>query len=79
MMVVTCFVFLQLPAAPPDVNYPLDGGKILHINGRIRESTCEVLFEQDNEEKSVATLILDAIVKVGAISNPVVGQKKVFC
>ena len=34
------------------------------INGKIRETACEVLFEQDNEEKSVATLILDAILKV---------------
>lgn len=25
----------------------------------------EILFEQDNEEKSVASLILDALVKVG--------------
>ena len=29
-----------------------------------RDSVMEMLFEQDNEEKSVATLILDALVKV---------------
>ena len=29
-----------------------------------REHTTEVLFEQDNEQKSVATLLLDAIIKV---------------
>jgi hypothetical protein len=29
-----------------------------------REHSCEVLFEQDNEEVSVPTLILDAILKV---------------
>lgn len=32
-----------------------------------RDSVMEMLFEQDNEEKSVASLILDALVKVLAI------------
>lgn len=53
----------ERPAAPPDVDYPLDGEKILHIKGPIRDSVLEMLFEQDNEEKSVATLILDSLVK----------------
>ncbi|XP_071160920.1 protein phosphatase 1 regulatory subunit 37-like [Mytilus edulis] len=53
----------QLPTPPPSVEYPLDGGKILHISGEIREHSCEVLFEQDNEEVSVSTLILDAIIQ----------------
>lgn len=30
-----------------------------------RDSVMEILFEQDNEEKSVASLMLDALVKVG--------------
>ncbi|XP_064620683.1 actin-related protein 10-like [Lineus longissimus] len=51
------------PKPPPGVDYPLDGEKMLHIDGKIRESAYEVLFEQDNEERSVATLILDAIRK----------------
>uniref|UniRef100_A0A671YNI4 Actin related protein 10 n=1 Tax=Sparus aurata TaxID=8175 RepID=A0A671YNI4_SPAAU len=53
----------ERPAPPPDVDYPLDGEKILHVNGAIRDSVMEILFEQDNEEKSVASLILDALVK----------------
>ncbi|XP_064603008.1 actin-related protein 10-like [Liolophura sinensis] len=53
----------KLPAPPPVLEYPLDGEKVLHINGKIREHTCEVLFEQDNEEQSVATILLDAIVQ----------------
>ncbi|XP_066550566.1 actin-related protein 10 [Amia ocellicauda] len=53
----------ERPAPPPDVDYPLDGAKILHIKGPIRDSVIEMLFEQDNEEKSVATLVLDALVK----------------
>ncbi|KAJ7345394.1 hypothetical protein JRQ81_001344 [Phrynocephalus forsythii] len=53
----------ERPAPPPDVDYPLDGEKILHVNGAIRDSVVEVLFEQDNEEKSVATLILDSLIE----------------
>lgn len=30
----------------------------------IRDSVVEILFEQDNEEKSVATLILDSLIQV---------------
>lgn len=36
----------------------------LEMHCHFREHTCEVLFEQDNEETSVATLILDSILKV---------------
>ncbi|XP_044292718.1 actin-related protein 10 [Varanus komodoensis] len=53
----------ERPAPPPDVEYPLDGEKILHVNGAIRDSVVEILFEQDNEEKSVATLILDSLIE----------------
>uniref|UniRef100_A0A8C8IDX8 Actin related protein 10 n=2 Tax=Oncorhynchus TaxID=8016 RepID=A0A8C8IDX8_ONCTS len=53
----------ERPTPPPDVDYPLDGEKILHIKGPIRDSVMEMLFEQDNEEKSVASLVLDALVK----------------
>ncbi|XP_023684316.1 actin-related protein 10 [Paramormyrops kingsleyae] len=53
----------ERPAPPPEVDYPLDGEKIIHIKGSIRDSVIEMLFEQDNEEKSVATLMLDALVK----------------
>ncbi|XP_033023636.1 actin-related protein 10 [Lacerta agilis] len=60
---LTASFVLQRPAPPPDVDYPLDGQKILHVNGAIRDSVVEILFEQDNEEKSVATLILDSLVE----------------
>lgn len=33
----------------------------------IRDSVVEILFEQDNEEKSVATLILDSLIQVFCI------------
>uniref|UniRef100_H3BHZ2 Actin related protein 10 n=1 Tax=Latimeria chalumnae TaxID=7897 RepID=H3BHZ2_LATCH len=53
----------ERPTPPPDIDYPLDGEKILHIKGSIRDAVIEILFEQDNEEKSVATLILDALIQ----------------
>ncbi|XP_078001136.1 actin-related protein 10-like [Glandiceps talaboti] len=51
------------PVPPPSVEYPLDGDKILHIDGKVRETACEPLFDQDNEEQSIATLVLDAILQ----------------
>ncbi|NXJ16259.1 ARP10 protein, partial [Odontophorus gujanensis] len=53
----------ERPSPPPDVDYPLDGEKILHVVGSIRDSVVEILFEQDNEETSVATLILDSLIQ----------------
>ncbi|XP_007891490.1 actin-related protein 10 isoform X2 [Callorhinchus milii] len=53
----------ERPQPPPNVAYPLDGEKILHVKGSIRDSVIEILFEQDNEEKSVATLILDSLIQ----------------
>lgn len=41
--------------------YPLDGNTLLRIDGETRESVCEVLFEQDNDCMSVATMVLDAL------------------
>ena len=37
---------------------------MLKVDGFIREGSAEVLWEVDNEEKSVATIILDIICKV---------------
>ena len=34
----------------------------LYVN--FRENVCEILFEEDNEEKSIATLIVDSILQV---------------
>lgn len=53
----------KLPKPPYGLEYPLDGGKVLHIPGSLRENSCEVLFEQDNEEKSISTILLDSIIK----------------
>nr|XP_026693093.1 actin-related protein 10 [Ciona intestinalis]XP_026693094.1 actin-related protein 10 [Ciona intestinalis] len=41
--------------------YPLDGVTRLIIPSSIRENAAEVLFEQDNDQVSVATLVLDSL------------------
>ncbi|KTF93180.1 hypothetical protein cypCar_00045671 [Cyprinus carpio] len=68
----------ERPAPPPDVEYPLDGRKILHIKGSIRDSVAEMLFEQDNEEKSIATLLLDTLVKCPIDTRKVLSENLVI-
>ncbi|XP_062857453.1 actin-related protein 10 [Trichomycterus rosablanca] len=67
----------ERPAPPPDVDYPLDGKKILHIKGAIRDSVAEMLFEQDNEQKSIATLVLDTLVKCPIDTRKVLSENLV--
>jgi len=50
------------PSPPPDVTYP--GVKRILIPGEIREKAFEILWERDNDNLSLPTMILDAIVKV---------------
>lgn len=68
----TCFVAPKFsgpegeprPASSvPKVDYPLDGGRILRIEGQIREQTFDILFDGDDEEKSIATCLLDSLLK----------------
>lgn len=54
------------PTPPPDVMYP--GVQRLLITGEIREKAFEILWERDNDNLSLSTMILDAIVKVRTIS-----------
>lgn len=44
-----------------DVEYPIKGGQVITIPGRLRETAFEVLFGHDNERNSLPYLILDAI------------------
>ena len=46
----------------PTCSYSLDGDTVLQVDGETREAVCEVLFEQDNERTSVATMILDSLI-----------------
>jgi actin-related protein 10 len=57
-----CFVGRQgctLTAQP--VNYPMDGNKTLYLNGDMRSHTFDLLFDENEEDISVTTCILDAI------------------
>lgn len=44
-----------------------------------RDSVVEILFEQDNEEKSVATLILDSLLQVFIVCLCCHGSSKKKC
>lgn len=55
------------PTPPPDVIHP--GVKRILIPGEIREKAFEVLWERDNDNLSLPTMILDAIIKVKPICN----------
>ncbi|KZC14804.1 Actin-related protein 10 [Dufourea novaeangliae] len=49
------------PSPPPAVVYP--GVKNITIPGEVREKAFEVLWERDNDNLSIPTMILDAILK----------------
>jgi actin-related protein 10 len=55
---------VSAPAPPPELLYPIGGEKCITIPGTTREMAFEVLFELDNDLMSIATMILDAILKV---------------
>uniref|UniRef100_A0A672L1U0 Actin related protein 10 n=1 Tax=Sinocyclocheilus grahami TaxID=75366 RepID=A0A672L1U0_SINGR len=75
---LVCVYFSVSPAPPQDVEYPLDGQKILYVKGSIRDSVAEMLFEQDNEEKSIATLLLDTLVKCPIDTRKVLSENLVI-
>ncbi|XP_060815900.1 actin-related protein 10 [Bombus pascuorum] len=49
------------PKPPPAVKYP--GIKSINIPGEVREKAFEVLWERDNDNLSIPTMILDAIIQ----------------
>lgn len=54
---------LEVPVPPPDVIYPLDGGKSMIIPGSLREWAPEILFESDADGRSIPSLIVDSLLK----------------
>ena len=46
----------------PPVDYNFEGDTVLKIDGPTRESTCEVLFERDNDHLSIPSMILDSLI-----------------
>lgn len=51
-------------SACPSVQYPLEGSKLLNITGKVREMSCEIFYEEDNDHQCLSTMLLDAIVNV---------------
>ncbi|KAF7996693.1 hypothetical protein HCN44_002339 [Aphidius gifuensis] len=49
------------PIPPPSVKYP--GVKTINIPGEYREESFELLWQRDNDNLSIPTMILDAIIK----------------
>lgn len=47
----------------PPVQYPLRGVDEVTVNGKVRETTFEYMFTEDNDLQSVPSMILDAILK----------------
>lgn len=59
-----CFVGRRncdLKALP--VKYPLEDGITLNVDGELRAHAADILFQGDDEGQSIATLILDSILK----------------
>ncbi|ESN97352.1 hypothetical protein HELRODRAFT_187347 [Helobdella robusta] len=54
---------IQRPEPPLPVDYPINGKLILKIPGKIREETCELLFDRDDGDISLVTLIINSILK----------------
>lgn len=50
------------PAPPSAVKYP--GITSILVPGEIRENAFEVLWERDNDNLSLSTMVLDSIIKV---------------
>ena len=70
----TCFVTTMERSAklgdedflpPPAVKYP--GARSFDISGYVREKAFQMLWERDNDNLSIPTMILDAIVKVRSV------------
>lgn len=49
---------------PPGFRYRVDGDKVIDVESSDRELPFETLFEQDNDQMSLSTMLLDSILKV---------------
>ncbi|XP_014274198.1 actin-related protein 10 [Halyomorpha halys] len=66
------------PPQPPFADYRLGGYSVLRIPGEVREATYEVVFERDNEQSSLANLILESILKCGIDTRRVLAENLVI-
>ncbi|RWS05431.1 actin-related protein 10-like protein, partial [Dinothrombium tinctorium] len=64
--------------SPRDVQYPIDGSRILELPGVVREKAAEILFEEFENEQSIATLILDALLRCPLDSRKILASNIVL-
>ena len=55
---------VELNVLPPGFTYRIDGDKIVDVESNDREFSYDVLFEQDGDQLSLSTMILDSILQV---------------
>ena len=53
--------YTMTSGCPKDVKYPIYGDRILTIPGLVRETACELFFEEQGEELNLVKLILNTI------------------
>lgn len=53
---------------PPGFTYRIGGDKLINVEANDRELPYEVLFEQDGDQTSLSTMILDSILQVMELS-----------
>jgi len=57
-----CFVGKRgVARSAKDVSYPLKENQVLRVDGKLRAHAYDILFNGDEEDRSLATLILDSI------------------
>lgn len=49
------------PTAPPSVDYPVEGKRIIQVPGALRETAFQVMFPEDNDRMGLPYIILDAV------------------
>ena len=62
----TCFVGRHgeaISRLPPAVNYEIENGEKVVVDGKLRAHSFDIMFDGDEEGKSIASVILDSIVR----------------
>lgn len=65
---------IELPNKPPSFDYSMNGEIIIRIDGSIRESACETLFEFDISDSSIASILIEAILKSPVDSRKILSE-----
>ncbi len=64
--VTSCFVRKHGESGtrfPPPISYTVENGDKIEVDGKLRANSFDVMFDGDDEGKSIATAILDSLVR----------------